>query len=172
MKNFVAGFMFWPAVLMNKVVLVRKLRPDWQAGRLNAVGGHIEGRETPAEAMSREYHEETGVLYPPEKWRQFADLLCPNGDRVYFFAAASEAAYAARTTTDEEILLIDVASVEDERDCEQFWPRGNDEKEISTGGSSSAGAMPMYNLPWLVRMAIEALRTGYHYVVEERRPKS
>lgn len=162
-KNYVAGFMFNQA--KDVVVLIEKLRPEWQRDRFNAVGGHIEKGETPAEAMSREFFEETGVLYPSDSWRQFADLLCPNGDRVYFFTIAADNLYAVKAMTDEQVRLVLVASVKQEEGCVWYnytFPTISHHSEKK----------PMYNVPWLVHMAIEALRTGYHYVVEERRPKS
>ena len=46
----------------NKILLVKKDRPDWQKGRLNLVGGHIEEGETPEQAALRELQEESGLL--------------------------------------------------------------------------------------------------------------
>ena len=60
-KRYVVGF------LLNydrtQVVLIRKNRPAWQAGHLNGVGGKIEMGETPIEAMTREFEEETGLHF-------------------------------------------------------------------------------------------------------------
>ena len=53
MKEYVVGFMFSEEILKNK--------PDWQAGRLNGVGGKVEPNEYPDQAMVREFEEETGV---------------------------------------------------------------------------------------------------------------
>lgn len=50
------------------VLLIRKLRPAWQAGRLNGVGGKVEFGESPDEAMAREFREETGHE-APLNWR-------------------------------------------------------------------------------------------------------
>jgi ADP-ribose pyrophosphatase YjhB (NUDIX family) len=172
MKDYVAGFMFNPSG--RQVVLIKKLRPAWQAGRFNAVGGRIEEKklpsgatvkESPAEAMSREFFEETNVLYPPEGWRQFCDLLCPNGDRVYFLVARADLLYAAVTKTDEQVVTVIVSSILQESDCLS-------QHDLAPNGYGSTETKPMYNLPWLVHMALEALQTGYHYIVEERRPKS
>ena len=40
--------------------VIKKERPVWQAGLLNAIGGHVEKGEYPVEAMQREFLEETG----------------------------------------------------------------------------------------------------------------
>src|ERR1041385_6218578 len=103
MTEYVCGFAFTDD--MNDVVLIRKNRPEWQAGLLNGVGGHIEPGEGPAEAMTREVAEETGVETKVEDWTQFAVL---DGDlfRVYFFMARTDDAYEVQTMTDEKVQLI------------------------------------------------------------------
>ena len=68
MDKYVVGFLFSPK--HDWVVLIEKLRPKWQVGLLNGVGGHIESGELSYKAMVREFHEEAGV--PDTKWRQFA----------------------------------------------------------------------------------------------------
>lgn len=56
MKSYCLGFVFYD----RKVLLLRKNRPKWQAGKLNGLGGHIEDNESPWSAMQREFQEETG----------------------------------------------------------------------------------------------------------------
>lgn len=43
------------------VLLVEKQKPEWQAGKLNLPGGHIENGETPDQAARREVKEETNL---------------------------------------------------------------------------------------------------------------
>lgn len=81
-RTMVAGFFFHSGL----VLLVRKNKPDWQAGLWNAVGGKAEPDETPVEAMVREFHEEVGVQTLPGDWRHFATEFGP-GYCVHFFAA-------------------------------------------------------------------------------------
>lgn len=69
-KRYVLGFAFQG----DFVWLIRKLRPAWQAGRINGVGGKVEGQETYHDCMAREFEEETGVATKPEDWRHFATL--------------------------------------------------------------------------------------------------
>jgi 8-oxo-dGTP diphosphatase len=80
-KRYVVGFAFDQDE--QKVLLILKTHPEWQAGRFNGVGGHIEpSDETPLAAMDREFREETdGVA---ESWRAFAHLI-GRGFEVYFF---------------------------------------------------------------------------------------
>ena len=70
MKKYVVGFLIdidW------NVVLIRKNKPDWQAGKLNGVGGHIEEGELPEMAMTREFSEEAGVIF--NGWNHYAKLI-------------------------------------------------------------------------------------------------
>ena len=55
-QEYVVGFRFDG----RNVLLLRKNRPPWQAGRLNGVGGKVEPNEGCALAMIREYKEEVG----------------------------------------------------------------------------------------------------------------
>ena len=55
MKRYVLGFAFDPR--MDRVMLIKKTRPAWQAGRLNGIGGHIEQDELSCEAMRREFSQ-------------------------------------------------------------------------------------------------------------------
>ncbi len=79
---YVAGFAFDESG--DRVALIRKQRPEWQRGKLNGVGGHIEEGETAVKAMVREFWEETGVSTNEGHWTQFCVL---SGDDwcVYFF---------------------------------------------------------------------------------------
>ncbi len=43
MKTMVAGFLFDES--RERVVLIKKQKPEWQSGRLNGVGGKIEPGE-------------------------------------------------------------------------------------------------------------------------------
>lgn len=78
--EYVVGFCFNGP--KNRVVLIRKARPAWQAGLLNGVGGHIEPGESPDEAMRREFYEETGKVVGG--WTPFAKLVFPEAI-VHFF---------------------------------------------------------------------------------------
>lgn len=64
------------------VVLVKKNRPTWMAGKWNAVGGKIEPGETPDLAMYREFCEEANVQHVG--WERFAELYGKDF-RVYFY---------------------------------------------------------------------------------------
>lgn len=83
--NYVVGFCFNHTT--DQVTLVKKLRPEWQLNKWNGVGGHIEGVETPSEAMAREFEEEAGLHTNPSDWDSVARLSTDtrDHDQVFFF---------------------------------------------------------------------------------------
>lgn len=72
----------------DRLLFIRKLKPDWQIGLLNGVGGKIEEGETPLQAMSREWHEESHGTPSPE-WQALASFEFVGGSKVHFFKAQS-----------------------------------------------------------------------------------
>lgn len=76
MKHYVMGFIFNKA--KDKVLLIEKKRPKWQAGHWNGMGGKIEqDDENPLAAMQREIFEETGFNY--QNWEHCITFVCPGG---------------------------------------------------------------------------------------------
>jgi 8-oxo-dGTP pyrophosphatase MutT (NUDIX family) len=119
--RYVAGFLFDREG--TEVALIEKQRPEWQRGYLNGVGGHIEKKtgshicydvpcdqtnfdpcicpwETPAEAMRREFFEETGVDL--DRWKEYVVLSGPRFE-VHFFHAYGDEIEAIDTKTDEQV---------------------------------------------------------------------
>lgn len=82
----------------GEVALISKTHPEWQAGKLNGVGGAVEGEETPPESMRREFLEEAGILI--EAWREFT-VLAVEGGVVHFFVAHGD--YDVHSMTEEQI---------------------------------------------------------------------
>ena len=66
-KQYVNGYAF--SFDEQNIVLIRKNRPAFMQGMLNAVGGKIEPGETPEEAIQREFREETGM--DVVRWKKF-----------------------------------------------------------------------------------------------------
>lgn len=106
---YVVGFLF--SNERRWVTLIRKNRPDWQAGKYNGVGGKVEVGEAVNDAMVREFYEETGVKTKWTDWKEFA-LLRGSGDTaVYVFKAFStEYMSFATTKTDEKVATLRVTS--------------------------------------------------------------
>jgi len=90
----------------ERVVLIRKNRPEWQAGRLNGVGGKVEPGESLVDAMTREFEEETGVVISWWGRGHYAKLEWEQGV-VHFFRAFApmEILVSCETTTDEVVEL-------------------------------------------------------------------
>jgi 8-oxo-dGTP diphosphatase len=100
----VVGFCFSKDKSM--VALIRKTHPQWQAGRLNGIGGHIERGESIYQAMKREFNEEAGVIVPSLSWNHkltiINDLVGYELNIMYLF---SDAVYRIKTMSDEEVGL-------------------------------------------------------------------
>lgn len=104
--RYVCGFMFSPDLV--HVALIQKLKPAWQAGFMNGIGGKIEEGEFPLDAMVREFAEETGVATVPPTW----DMFCLHhfkGATVYFYKAVSSEVYTVKTMEEERVLVYAVS---------------------------------------------------------------
>jgi 8-oxo-dGTP diphosphatase len=100
--EYVVGFAFDTD---GRVALIRKNRPEWQAGRLNGIGGHIEPGEHPNDAMWREFREETGT--DVSGWQKYVVMDFP-GARIHFYRLRGllpRDLDGLRSMTDEEVVL-------------------------------------------------------------------
>jgi 8-oxo-dGTP diphosphatase len=89
----------------KQVVLMRRTRPAWQAGRVNGLGGRIKDGESAREAARREVREESGV--DVAEWIEV--LVWEDVEyRMHVVRAMSELARGARTMEDQEVFLADV----------------------------------------------------------------
>lgn len=108
MKSYVVGFMF--SNDRQFVALIRKNRPEWQAGKLNGIGGKIEDGEIPRGAMVREFREETGLETRWEDWTIRGRIEGPEF-RVYILQAWSNKVFDAKTVTDENVIIFAVDKI-------------------------------------------------------------
>lgn len=107
--KLVLGFLFNKE--LNHVVLIVKKRPDWQAGKINGLGGHVDPLENPYDAMQREFMEECGAVVYPSQW-EMNDMIVNDTCVVYVFCASDQDAYdKAHTTTDEDVVKVVVPSI-------------------------------------------------------------
>jgi 8-oxo-dGTP diphosphatase len=89
----------------REVVLMRRTRPAWQAGHVNALGGRLRLGESAAEAARREVREECGV--DVAEWKEV--LVWEDAEyRMHVVRAVSERAREARTMEDQQVFLADV----------------------------------------------------------------
>jgi len=106
--NYVAGFLFSPS--QDRVALIRKLKPDWQKGKLNAIGGKKGDHDTDEtwhQAMTREFLEETGVTIPPDLWQHTVTLHNPRFE-CRFFRAFSDQVDDVRPMEEEQVVVLPV----------------------------------------------------------------
>ena len=112
-QKYVVGFLLDPT--LSKVVLIRKVKPEWQKGLLNGVGGkigdNIEG-ETPEQAIDREFKEEAGV--EGLDWKPYLTLTTPHSE-LHFFRAIGNV-HRAQTRTGEFVSIYDIPDVMDRCD--------------------------------------------------------
>src|SRR5688572_19942605 len=85
--NYVAGFMF--SADKRHVALIKKSKPGWKKGKLNAIGGKIEEGEIAYEAMTREFREEAGVSTDFDTWTHFLTMKGSSW-AVLFFCAVGD----------------------------------------------------------------------------------
>jgi 8-oxo-dGTP diphosphatase len=129
-KRYTVGFLF--NADLSKVLLIHKLTPEWQRGKVNGLGGKYEEGEDANRCIARETREEAAVDVPAAEWRRVGSL---------FGAEWHVDVMAARHAGAES----DARSLE-EQQVEWF----------------AVGALPqnaMSNLHWLVPLCLNALRT-------------
>jgi 8-oxo-dGTP diphosphatase len=106
--KYVVGFMFNEK--LTRVALIKKLKPAWQKGKLNGIGGKLNGSESPLDAMVREFKEETGMDTFIWQWRRFLDLSGVTMDsgpfHVACYASHCENFDFIRSVTKEEIVKV------------------------------------------------------------------
>jgi 8-oxo-dGTP diphosphatase len=72
LKRYALGFLF--NADHSQVLLVHKLRPDWQRGLLNGLGGKVENNETPLACIVRETKEESSLRTAHRQWLHIGEL--------------------------------------------------------------------------------------------------
>lgn len=110
-QEYVVSFIFTPS--MAKVWLIEKLKPEWQKGLLNGIGGKIEEGELPLEAAYRELKEEAGLTEYKSDLVRVGYMDGTNNDkssfRVYIYTAVS--AVGLKTMEEEKIYLTNCLHV-------------------------------------------------------------
>jgi len=109
--KYVAGFLFNES--RDNIVLIEKLKPAYQKGKLNGVGGKVEPGESPSTAMVREFQEEGGVWIGPHEWELFCEYSWKEDYKIYYYRCFNNDYYdMARTVEEEEITKIRVNTLE------------------------------------------------------------
>lgn len=105
-EESVLGFIFDPT--LQKVLLIKKNRPEWQRGKYNGIGGKVESGEIAIEAMTRETVEETGLQVSNESWVLVAMSSSNDWDLTMYAAVYTDAMQDAKTVTDEAVEWVPI----------------------------------------------------------------
>lgn len=133
MEHYVLGFVFNRN--QDKVLLIRKEKPSWQAGRWNGIGGKIKDIDKSSlKAMERECEEEIGVPYD---WQHCITFICPSGT-VFVFQNID---YLTSLDKPDEIEFKQI-----ENELLQVWSINNLPNNI------------MDNLKWLIPICLSTLQ--------------
>lgn len=101
--SYVLGFIFDPRY--RHLVLVKKNRgPNNMAGKWNAIGGKIEEKESPKDAIKREAFEEAGLK--GLVWKKFADIVGIEFECVCFHTTTTNIMIAHYREVDGEIITV------------------------------------------------------------------
>lgn len=87
------------------VALIRKNRPDWQAGLWNGIGGRKEKNESYIQCAAREFFEETGVKLDPISFK-WVGRVHGNDFSMHVYTVKDLSINNVKTTTDEEVRLF------------------------------------------------------------------
>lgn len=92
----------------NRVVVVKKNRPEVMVGKLNAPGGHIFEDEAPRAAVSREINEETGVWIDPDCWHSVGVVEWGDRAELHLWSYVTHRFEQAQTMTEEEVSIVSI----------------------------------------------------------------
>lgn len=129
MKNYTLGFIFTSA--LDRVLLVHKINPEWQAGKVNGVGGKIEEGEDPITCIVREVGEETGLITSADQWIHLGEMGS-DAWRMYVFTLVYDGDIGDAKSADKE--------------------------KVEWFNSNALPQNILSNLSWLVPLAIDRIR--------------
>jgi len=104
MKHYVLGLIYNDE--LSGILLIKKEKPEWMKGRWNGIGGKIEDKETPLQAMERESHEEMGHWF---KFQHVITFVCPGGTVFVYKALSGASGIPYVQKEDEELAQYDLA---------------------------------------------------------------
>jgi 8-oxo-dGTP diphosphatase len=101
MKTHTAGFIFDHT--LENVLLIHKLRPEWQNGKLNGIGGKIEPGESSLDCIVREIKEETDLTTEKNKWIYAGKNTAPEWSVDFYAYHLTNSSYIPTSVTDEKV---------------------------------------------------------------------
>ena len=108
--DYVVGLMFDET--KKRVALIRKIKPQWQAGKLNGCGGSLEDFDPDSHSgMIREWEEETGMKTSVNEWSLFLTMRnIGKAWNVFCFFAIGDVD-ALKSMEDEKIEIVDISEI-------------------------------------------------------------
>lgn len=106
---YVVGFAFDKK--REHVLLILKNHPEWQRGKWNGLGGKKEEKESPKQAMVREFREECGISSSPMYWSGVTTLSGPGWEVEVLAAEGFDLAGDARSRESERVRVFRVEDV-------------------------------------------------------------
>lgn len=95
---------------MDKVLVIKKNRPEWQSGKFNLIGGRVEDTDkSTAHAVIRETKEECGIDISEADIYYSGTLLSSSDEEeheVECFVTITDEIYNSTTTTDELVYML------------------------------------------------------------------
>jgi 8-oxo-dGTP diphosphatase len=133
MTHYTIGIYFNSS--FEKVVLMLKNRPEWQRGKYNFPGGHVETGETGFECVSREFKEECGVTIPVEDWKHIATMFNMSSYVVDIYTAIEYLTHGTiKTMEDQPVSWCEINNLPYNvisnipwitRFAKNYWSQGN-----------------------------------------------
>lgn len=103
-KKYVVGLIFDNK---DRVLLIKKLRPEEHKGQYNGVGGKVEKGETFIEAMTREAKEECGLEILD--WTLYNQISFDDVQLKYYYTIIDDIEIEKfKSLTDEEVQLFEI----------------------------------------------------------------
>ena len=109
MRHYTVGFVF--NATLDRVLLMHKLKPEWQAGKLNGLGGKIEEGEDALACIVREIQEESNLVTQKSAWKEIGILHGVDGEVIFFGLVYSGPESAAQNSEEETIAWYDVEAL-------------------------------------------------------------
>jgi 8-oxo-dGTP pyrophosphatase MutT (NUDIX family) len=120
MKKYTIGIYF--DCYLSKVALILKNRPEWQAGKYNFPGGHIEDNENNFDCVIREFKEECGIKTSYDDWKHIGCIHNKSYYKVDIFTAIQDIEHGVLSTTeDQEVIWVDINKLPENIISNLFW---------------------------------------------------
>lgn len=100
-KHYTVGFIFNKS--LEKVLLIHKLRPEWQNGKINGIGGKFEDGEESLDCIVREIKEETGIRTNKQYWVYAGSNTAPDWKVDFYAYHFNGEESEAQSMTDETV---------------------------------------------------------------------